>query len=608
VNRAFASVAADLIAPDVPVWIHDYHLMLLPQMLRKKYPKASIGFFLHIPFPSMEIFRLLPPTWRTEILNGLLGADLIGFHTNDYTQYFLQCALRFLGIEHHMGQLITDGRLIQADTFPMGIDFDLFNTRANHAETIEAARQLKQKVGQAKIILSVDRLDYSKGIINRLKGFEMFLEKNPQWRKKVVYILMLVPSRIGVEQYQQLKKQIDELVGFINGKYSDMDWTPINYRYRVFPFDELVTSYTASEVALITPLRDGMNLVAKEYLSSHPDNLGVLILSEMAGASKELGEAVLVSPTTSEEISQAILQALEMPLEEQVRRNTFMRKRLAHYNVNLWVKDFFDTLTSVKNNQQKFLAKVASENIQQKILADYHRGSKRLLILDYDGTLVSFQKDPVKSTPPIELLRLLEELSSMPPNNVIIISGRNRDILDNFFGKLSLNLIAEHGVWSKSKKGRWQLFKNILSDWKKQILPILQAFSDRLPGSFVEEKEYTVVWHYRGADPEQADRRRMELADMLQQFTANLDVQIVQGHKILEVRPAGVSKGLAALNFSNREKYDFILAVGDDTTDEDLFQALPPSAYSIRVGLTNTFARYNMVTYQEVLEFLKKLV
>ena len=340
VNESFSVSLLDAIRPDDTVWIHDYHLMLLPYLLRKSLPKIRIGFFLHIPFPQFEIFRLLPGKWRREILEGLLGADLIGFHTHDYGEYFVRCVQRILGCAHHIGQLTVGDRVVKVGTFPMGIDFKKFHAAANHAEVQKEKEDLQKTLGDSRIILSVDRQDYSKGILHRLQGFEAMLETNPEWRGKVTLIMLVVPSRIGIADYEGMKKRIEELVGKINGRFGTISWTPIIYQYRSLPFQSLAAMYAMSHVALVTPLRDGMNLVAKEYVATRHDKTGVLVLSEMAGASKDLPEAIIINPNNREEIADALKTALEMPREEQMRRNGIMQNRLRRYDVTRWAMDF----------------------------------------------------------------------------------------------------------------------------------------------------------------------------------------------------------------------------------------------------------------------------
>ena len=605
VNQIFCEAVIDVMQPDDVVWIHDYHLMLLPKLLRDKKPQISIGFFLHVPFPSFELFRLLPMTWRSEILQGLLGADLIGFHTYDYTQYFLRCVLRILGYEHNMGNILLPDRLVKVDTLPMGIDFQKFQAEAatSGSQKDESWKALEN----FKIVLSIDRLDYTKGILKRLQGYELFLEKNPQWQKKVVLVVVVVPSRVAVEHYQQIKKQIDELVGKINGRFGTIGWTPILYQYKFIPFQPLVSLYAASDVALVTPLRDGMNLIAKEYIASRTKKTGVLILSEMAGAAKELAEAVVINPNNIEEIAGALKTSLEMPEKEQIRRNRIMQDRLKSYDVVRWANDFLSQLLSIKAEQKRLRSKLLLAPAKERLLRDFSQARQRLIFLDYDGTLVPFADDPQMVQPSDELLTILRNLAQHPGNEVVLISGRDRSTMQRWFGSINAGLVAEHGVWTQEKNQDWQLIKPLNNNWKPTIMPLLATYADRLPRAFVEEKEFSVVWHYRRADPELASTRAKELVDDLVNFTANIDIQILQGSKVVEVRCGGVNKGNAAARFLAENNFGFILAVGDDWTDEDLFKILPDTAYSIRVGIMQSYARFNLRSYVDVVELLREL-
>lgn len=607
VNQEFCNTLAQIVQPDDVLWIHDYHLMLLPQMLRQHAPNVLMGFFLHIPFPSYEIFSLLPPQCRRQIVEGLLGANLIGFHTYDYMQDFLRCVLRILGYENNMGQILLSDHVVKADCFPMGIDFDTFQRAVSTPAVITEKEELLKTLGNTKIILSVDRLDYSKGIINRLEGFETLLEAYPEWRANVALIMIVVPSRIGVLDYDQMKKQIEECVGKINGKFGTISWTPIIYQFKALHFHQLVALYTISHVALVTPLRDGMNLIAKEYIASKPDKTGVLILSEMAGAAKELGEALIINPTTKEEIANAIVEALQMPLEEQSRRNAIMQHRLRRYNVVRWAADFINDLATAGEHQRSYFAKVLTSTDRRHIIEQYSNSIHRLVMLDYDGTLMPFVNRPALAKPTENILNILSELSSQHQNELVLISGRDKQTLQEWFGALPMGLVAEHGAWIKNSTGEWKTLKPLANDWKPKLLPILESYADRLPGAFVEEKEYSLVWHYRAADIEQGRHTAHELMDEMLRFTANIDVQVVQGKKIIEVRNAGINKGAAASLWLSQQSYDFILSIGDDSTDEDLFAILPETAFSIRVGVEHTQARFHVQSPTEVLRLLGEL-
>jgi len=607
VNRLFAEAVIQVLRPDDLLWVHDYQLMLVPGLVRERFPDLPIGFFLHIPFPSYEVFRLLPRAWRVEIIEGLLGASLVGFHTYDYTRDFLTSVLRTVGYEHQLGSLMLRDRAVTVDTFPMGIDFERFARAAASPETDARVAELQVKCAGQKVIFSVDRLDYTKGIINRLRGYEVFLKRNPQWHGKVVFVMSVAPSRTAVESYQAMKLELEQTVGRIVGTYGNVNWTPLVYQFRNIGFQEIVALYRLCDVALITPLRDGMNLVAKEFVASRPDQTGVLILSEMAGAAKEMGEALIINPVHSGDFAQALEQALAMPEEEQVRRNWLLQERLRRYDVVRWAEDFLQALVSTQKTEAARRARALSGKVQTTLIQDYQSSTRRALLLDYDGTLVPFVEDPKFARPDNEVLELLAGLSAVAGNEVMIVSGRPRRDLEEWFGELAVALVAEHGVWLRPRGGDWRMLKAFTTDWKERVRPILQVYVDRLPGALLEEKEFSLAWHYRGADPELASRRARELLDALAGFTRNIEVQVLEGNKVLEVRNTGVSKGTAAKEWLTGLDAGFILAIGDDWTDEDLFRALPPTAYSVRVGLANTAARYYLGNHTAVRRVLREL-
>lgn len=608
VNQAFFNAVRDLLRPDDIVWVHDYQLMLLPRMIREHSPLLPIGFFLHIPFPSFEVFQLLPSAWRSEILEGILGASLIGFHTHDYTRHFLSSVVRTLGREHQLGQLALRDRVVKVDTFPMGIDFDKFFAAAQAEECRASVAALREKFAGLKVIFSVDRLDYTKGLIKRLQGYDVFLQNHPRWHGQVVFFLVVSPSRTGVKTYQAMKREIDEWVGRIHGRYGNIHWTPILYQYRSMGFPELVAMYRFCDVALITPLRDGMNLVAKEFIASRPDQTGVLILSEMAGAAKEMGEALIINPLHHSEIADALDQALNLPEEEQKKRNQIMQDRLRRYNVLRWAEEFVHALQATESTQRAAWAKNFGAVAQRRMREEYRVAHRRGILLDYDGTLVPFASTPMKAIPDPDLLHILGALAEDPANQVAIISGRARADLDQWFGALPISLIAEHGVWLKAKDEDWRQLKAVAAGWKEQIRPILQLYVDRLPGALLEEKECSLAWHYRRADPDQGPLRAKELLDDLADYTRNIDVVVVEGSKVVEVRNAGVNKGAAALEWIAGRGLDFLLALGDDWTDEDMFRALPPEAYSVRVSMESTAARFRIANPAAVRQVLRDLI
>jgi trehalose 6-phosphate synthase/phosphatase len=606
VNTAFANAVAEFAKPNDIIWIHDYHLMLLPKLLRERLPKATVGFFLHIPFPSFEIFRLLP--WRKQILEGLLGADLVGFHTYDYTGHFLDSVHRLLGYEVAMGQTTVADRVVRSDAFPMGINYEQFSSAAQDPKVQKERKRFRKKLGDCQVILSVDRLDYTKGISQRLRAFSVFLDRNPKFKRKVIFVLLVVPSRTGVERYMQMKKQVDGLVGEINGKHGAIGWMPIWYLYRFLPFHSLAALYSLADVALITPLRDGMNLVAKEYTTTKTDGKGVLILSETAGAAQELGEAIVINANNQEEIAQALAEALEMPEQEQIERNRIMQKRLRRYTVVRWANEFMDKLLYTKKLQREMEEKGLTYEMQRKLASDFQESDKALLLLDYDGTLVPFSPKPAEAMPGAKLLRLLEKFTKNPGNEVVLISGRDKDTLEGWFGGLNVGLVAEHGVWIKEKGGGWETIETLTSEWKEEVYPILESWVDRTPGSFIEEKEFSLVWHYRKADPRLGELRARELINNVSNTIANLNLQVLEGSKVVEVKNTGINKGRAALRWISREKWDFILALGDDWTDEDTFKALPSTAWSIKVGFGASAARFSLSSSSKATSLLRKMV
>ena len=604
-NKTFCDEVIKIAMPGDCIWVHDYQLMLLPQLLRQKLPDSKIGFFLHIPWPSFELFRLLP--WREQILNGLLGADLIGFHTYDYVRHFLSNVSRIIGLEHMLGNISVANRVVKVDAFPMGIDYEKYSRAIDDPGVEKEANKIISKIGERKIILSIDRLDYSKGIIERLEAFDLFLSENPQYRGAVTLIMVAVPTRTGVEDYRKLRSRLEQLVGRINGEYGTMGYTPVWYLYRSLPFAELTALYNVSDVALVTPLRDGMNLIAKEFIAAKADKPGVLVISEMAGAACELGEALVVNPCNKDAIVEAIKGALEMPPLEQLERNKVMQERLRRYSVSHWSQDFLGALSDIKNTQQQMSAKRLTDSMTEKLAEDCRKSNKRLFLLDYDGTLVGFKGKPAEAGPDDEIIDLLKCLSRDPKNTVVIISGRDKTTLEDWLGHIGTALVAEHGGWIKLENREWQSRVPLDMNWKDTIRPILELHTDRTPGSTVEEKDFSLVWHYRRADPEFAYVRGQELRAALVNLTENLDVGVFEGNKILEVKSQVVNKGRAAEHWVTGRDWDFILAAGDDYTDEEMFSILPEEAYSIKVGFAASKARFNVDSVKDIRMLLKRL-
>ena len=607
-NSLFFDKLDEVIQPGDVIWVQDYQLMLLPEMIRQKYPDNKIGFFFHIPFPSFELFRMIPAKWRKALIDGMLGADVVGFHTNDYVEYFLKAARLVSGYGNKLHYINMSNRIVKVDSFPISIDFAKFNSSYHDPEVVLARSQARESLKE-KIIFSVDRLDYSKGILHRLNGFRRFLEQYPEWHERVSFVMVVVPSRDTIEQYQNMKMDIDQTVGSINADFGNIYWQPIIYQYRSMSYTELVGMYTASDVALITPVRDGMNLVCKEYVASRQDDKGVLILSEMAGAAAELGEALIINPLDNQAIADAIEQAFNMPEEEQTKRMIAMRGRIRDYDVFAWTNDFFTQMIMLEQEHERLKQVFLTNKGIDAIRLAYENSSKRILFFDYDGTLAPIVADPAKAIVSEDVKKLILDIAKR--DTVVIISGRDRRFLDSTFQNLPVHIIAEHGALIKAKGDQeWTLNENYEENWKESIKPILNMYAKRCPGAFVEEKETSLAWHYRTADDKDyASRRAQELTWQLKNFIQpELNLQIIDGNKVIEVKKTAFNKGTAARSFVDTAEYDFILAIGDDTTDEDMFEVLPETSYTIKVGEDLSAARNHIRNQEEVFHFLSFMV
>ena len=611
VNQKFANTVLEQLEDGDRVWIHDYQLLLCPQMIKAVRPEVTIGFFLHIPFPSFEIFQIFP--WRTELLKGLLGADLIGFHTYDYQRHFISSIERILRLDVSFNTIHYQGREVVVNAFPMGIDYKKFESAANRhnvlkeSEKSEIQKQLdlhKISTEDGKLILSIDRLDYTKGIVNRIKAFELFLKKYPQYLEKVRLVMLSVPSRSNVSQYKKLKRETDEIVGRVNGEFATVNWTPIWYYYRSMAFDDLIELYTAADVAMVTPVRDGMNLVAKEYIATRIQGDGVLILSEMAGASKEMDRAVLVNPFDLDLMADALKTAIEMPIDEQKERNTALQKRLRRYTVERWADDFMAALKDAAKQKVGRVNTQINNRIKTSMEEAFHSAKRRLIILDYDGTLVGFHNNPKLAVPDVDLMNLLDKLCKSQNTDIAIISGRSHLFLSQYFEQLPMTLIAEYGNYKRTKGGEWRKQNELNNDWMQHIHPVLEAFTDRTPGTFIEEKPNCLVWHYRKADPELAQQKVVELKTVLSSLISD-ELKVIDGNKVIEVLNGRISKGTSATELYAKKEYDFVFAIGDDVADESMFLELPPATFTVKVGLKTTAAKYFVPGTEDVRGLLK---
>ena len=606
-NQRFANAVADVYRPGDAIWVHDYQLMLVPEMLRRLLPEARIGFFLHVPFPSSEVFRILP--WRREILEGLLAADLVGFHTFAYQRHFLTSLLHVEGIEAEVDRIRVGGRTVRAGVFPMGIDAQAFDALARHPEVTAEVAAIRDHAGRRRILLGVDRLDYTKGIPRRLTAIERLLTHEPHLRDSIRYMQVAVPSRERLDTYEAFRRQVEEAVGRINGACATLRSTPIHYMHRSVSRKQLVALYCAADVMIVTPLRDGMNLVAKEFVASRADEDGVLVLSEFAGAAAELGEALIVNPYDVEAVAGAVRTALAMTPAERQTRMRNLRRRVIEHDVHQWAKRFVDQLCAAEPLAQRRASTSEGEDLPTAI-ARARRSPRLTLLLDYDGTLVPIARMPELAAPDPELLSLIQALSGRPGTDIHLVSGRTRSTLEEWFGQLPIALWAEHGFWYRSAAThQWEQAMAVQTDWLTKILPILEHFTAATPGSRIEQKSASVAWHYRLAEAEFGRRQAHELRMVLGDALSNQPLEVLEGKKVIEVRVRGVNKGIVAHRvLAGSEPPPEILAIGDDRTDEDLFAALPPSSITVAVGEGPSVATYRVGDHRAARELLQALV
>ena len=609
-NRIFCEAVVNRYRPNDLIWVHDYHLMLLPQMLRGRLPDAAVGFFLHIPFPSSEVFPVLPR--REELLQGLLGADLLAFQTHTHLQQFRAALLRVLGMESKITEVALGSRPVRLEALPIGIAPKEYSSLLNgDAATAKQYTDWAQRYGGRKVLLAVDRLDYTKGVPERLRAYAHLLRSTPELREKVVLIQIAVPTREGIDTYQELRTDVNRLVGEINGQLGTPGWTPLVYINRSIERSELVALYKLADVAWVGPLRDGMNLVAKEYVACKPDGDGVLVLSEFAGAAAEMGEALLINPYDEERTAGTVNRAIAMDDQERNLRMMALHSRVVRNDVFHWGERFLASLEDAVSSRGRYIDTQPKKLQPGEIRDAYLKAARRLVVLDYDGTLVPFAKHPQQAVPSQAVLDLLTALARDFKNRVALISGRSAENLGRWFGKVpQLWLVAEHGAEIKMQSdSKWESLRpQAPTDWKPTVMPILEHFVDRTPGSFVEEKKYALVWHYRMADPEFGEWLANELVSMLEAMLAETELRAFRGKKIVEVKPVWANKGEAIQRLlRDFPGADFILAAGDDRTDEDLFERVPSNAWTVHIGPGPTRASFvvtDLHVLRDVLELL----
>ncbi|EME30539.1 alpha,alpha-trehalose-phosphate synthase (UDP-forming) [Galdieria sulphuraria] len=596
VNMDFVKVIMEHYESGDFIWIHDFHLLLVPKMIRERCSSASIGFFLHTPFPSSEVYRMLPN--RRELIEGVLGSDLIGFHSYDYARHFLSVCSRLLGLDVRPNAVDNRTSQVSIGIFPLGIDTTLFSKALETRIVKDRIQQLRSEFKDKKIIIGVDRLDYIKGIPHKLLAIECFLDTYPEWIGHCVFIQVAIPSISASGDYYRFRAEMYQLVGRLNGKFSSMDYVPIHFLNQMISFEDLCALYSVGDVAMITSLRDGMNLVSYEYIYCQYNNYGVLILSELTGAAHSLPGAILCNPWNTEEVADCIHKSLVMSEQERRMKHQKLYRYVISHTCISWgdhfVADWYQTITE-RRQMELQLQPLHIESI----LESYQTSHRRLLLLDYDGTLTSYRTLPELARPTSHLVHILKKLSSNRRNRVFVISGRDKNTLSSWLAMTGTGLAAEYGFyycWPKNEeindneptrdKDWVPLWYSLISNeknisWERisQSLnvakDILKRFEDCTPGSFISEKETCLTWHFRDADPDFAYSQAMEARQHLEQALMETPLEILMGQKILYVRPKGVDKGSFVqfiLTKLQPQSPDFILCIGDDRTDEQMFQ------------------------------------
>ncbi|HWQ22501.1 MAG TPA: bifunctional alpha,alpha-trehalose-phosphate synthase (UDP-forming)/trehalose-phosphatase [Gaiellaceae bacterium] len=624
VNERFADAILANCGPDARVWVHDFHLMLVPALLRRRAPGLAIGFFLHIPFPSSEVYRLLPA--RAQVLRGLLGADYVSFQVGDYARHFRSSCLRILGLDSEPDSLELNGRRIGIGVDPIGIDVAGFRAVLQDSETARLLAQLERQYEGRRLVLGVERLDYTKGIPQKLLAFERFLEQDPHRARTTTMLQVVVPSRLESPEYRAQRDEIELLIARINGRFGQPGITPVEYLHRDLSKAGLVALYRRADVMMVTALRDGMNLVSQEFVLCQTEPglpgrfRGALLLSELAGSAQVLPGALLVNPWDIEGVCHHLSRALELPPAERRRRLETMARRVEALDAPRWADAFLTRLGRYGRHDRRLRRPpTVDAELEERLRRRFARARRRTILLDYDGTLREFEAHPDLAQPTREIRTLLRDLASLPATEVHIVSGRRRRNLEQWFGRLPVHLCAEHGYLARAPGGEWRTLVDLDLSWLRPIERLLRRVAADVPGAHVERKSCSVVWHYRQAEPEYAAWRARELLNDLGQHLAGAPAEILLGHQVVEVRARGVDKGVYVRSIfpeGKKAASHFVLGLGDDRTDHDLLDALPAGSVAGHVGGLVPSARsaavrredVHLVGPGEVRAFLRSLV
>ncbi|KAL8108230.1 alpha,alpha-trehalose-phosphate synthase [UDP-forming] 1-like [Apium graveolens] len=609
-NQMFADVVNEHYEEGDVVWCHDYHLMFLPQYLKEHDRKMKVGWFLHTPFPSSEIHRMLPS--RSELLKSVLAADLVGFHTYDYARHFVSACTRILGLEGTPEGVEDQGKITRVAAYPIGIDPSRFIKALELPEVQMDIKDLKEKFSGRKVMLGVDRLDTIKGIPQKILAFEKFLEEHPDWHDQVVLIQIAVPTRTDVPEYRKLARQVHEIVGRINGKFGTLTNVPIHHLDTRLDFKKLCALYAITDVALVTSLRDGMNLVSYEFIAcqAQASKKGVLILSEFAGAAQSLGSgAILVNPWNISEVAASINGALKMEDDEREKRHYYNFKHVITHTSQEWAENFLREFNETANEAQIRTKQIPPSLPSRDACESFSQSNHRLLILGFYATLTEpldahgrridqFTEMQHQLHPDIK--DPLKKLCNDPRTTVVVFSGSERNVLDKIFGEYNMWLAAEHGMFLRSTQGEWIITmpENFHRDWVDSVKNVFEYFTVRTPRSYVELRETSVLWNYKYADYEFG---RKQAIDILQHLwtgpISNASVDVVQGGRSVEVRASGVTKGAAIERIMEdiirhndfKSPVDFVFCIGHFLPkDEDIYTFFEPHCQERKTRISSS--------------------
>ncbi|KAL8140317.1 hypothetical protein V2J09_006338 [Rumex salicifolius] len=652
-NKIFSQRVIEVINPeDDYVWIHDYHLMVLPSFLRRRFIKLRMGFFLHSPFPSSEIYRTLPV--REEILKALLNVDLIGFHTFDYARHFLSCCSRMMGLEYKSKRgyigLEYYGRNVSIKIMPVGVHMGQIQTVLQLADKERRVKELEQQFEGKTVLLGIDDMDIFKGINLKLLAMEQLLKQHPKWQGRAVMVQIINPARGRGQDLDEIEAEIQASCKRINDTYGAPGYKPIMFIDKQMPLSERVVYYSVAECVVVTAVRDGMNLTPYEYIvcrqgflnsvSEYSDaKKSMLVLSEFIGCSPSLSGAIRVNPWNVESTAEALNEAISMANPEKQLRHEKHYRYVSTHDVAFWAKSFSQDLERTCRDHFRrrcwgiglgfgFRVVALDPNFRKlsvdAIVSAFSRSKSRAILLDYDGTIMP--QNSINKKPSQAVLSIVDTLCSDSNNTVFIVSGRGRESLGKWFSPCKkIGIAAEHGYFVRwPAEDEWETCGQTDDfGWIQIAEPVMQLYTESTDGSYIERKESALVWHHRDADPGFASCQAKELLDHLESVLLNEAVTVKSGQYIVEVKPQGVSKGLVAQKIFTRmaqvgKQADFVLCIGDDRSDEDMFEVICSSmnsgilspktlVYACTVGQKPSKAKYYLDDTTEVIIMLEAI-